>query len=231
MKEKKQTVWVTGGSKGIGLATANLLAEKGYQVIASSRRFSPDLHGDVNQINMDLSDLSSIAYTQAEVKSKFGKIDVLINNAGLYLVKPTLELTETDFDSLFDTNVKGALFLTKSVLPGMIEAGYGRIINVNSIASEKVFPNAGLYSATKSALLSLSSSLREEVRQHGIDIIDILPGATITDAWDKESIEKFSDKMMRAEDVAESILELILLSNNKRLVPEKLVIRPKSGDL
>lgn len=229
--EKKEIVWVTGGTKGIGLETTKKLVENGFQVVISSRTIPENRLKDVTYLKCDVSKIDQIAYTYAEIKSKFGSIDILINNAGKYLVGSTKDICEDDYDSVFDTNVKGALFTIKSVLPDMLLRKKGAIININSIASEKTFPNAGLYSASKSALQSISNSLREEVRSKGIDIIDILPGATITDAWDLESIDKFGDQMMKAEDVASAILELILLNKNQRLIPEKLVVRPKSGDL
>jgi short-subunit dehydrogenase len=136
-----------------------------------------------------------------------------------------------DFDNILAVNLRGPFLTMKAVINGMIERKSGIIININSVAAKKTFTNSTAYSASKAGLLAMTSSLREEVRQYGIKIIDILPGATDTDIWSDKAREKYSHRMMQAGDVADSIMSILKLALNERIMPEEITLRPTLGDL
>jgi 3-oxoacyl-[acyl-carrier protein] reductase len=227
----KKIVWITGGTKGIGLAIAKELAQKDYLVIISGRNEPSEKVDNTFYVRLDITKADRIVYAFSEIKSKYGDIDILINNAGVHIAKEIEESTINDYNLIFDTNVGGPLFTTKAVLPDMIKKQKGLIININSVAAEKNYPKNGLYSATKSAFLKISEAIREENRNNGIDVVDFLPGATSTDLWPEDLKEEYKHKMMKAEDIALAVSDLISLSGNSSMTPEKIILRPKLGDI
>jgi short-subunit dehydrogenase len=113
----------------------------------------------------------------------------------------------------------------------MISQKRGLIINISSVAALSRFTGSSIYSASKSALLTMSRILRDEVRKFGIKVVDILPGATDTDMWDKESRKLLGQKMMKPEDIAQVIYDTIEMNKLNRIITEELIIRPIGGDL
>ena len=234
-----RTIWLTGASRGIGRAIAeNLVSTNANLILSSSNKDSiKDLATKFSSFRniiffpFDLSNYDEIKKCYSRISSFFGKVDILINNAGIGIFKKLIDMTSEEFDRSMDVNFKGSYFCIQSVLPEMIKNQFGMIINISSIAAVSKFPYGTVYGASKSALSAMSNSLREEVRQFGIKVIDILPGATETEIWDRESLENYSHRMMKPQDIADVILSVITLNLNPRLMTESIVIKPQLGDI
>ncbi len=233
-------IWLTGASRGIGLETAKLLADRGATLFLSASKQESfenalPLFKDNENIFLfpcDISKSEEIRKTYAKIKDSGNNIDILINNAGVGIFKSVLETSEEDFDKTMSVNFKGAFLCTKEVLPDMLEnKEKGMIINVLSVATQKVFAGSAIYSASKSALLAMSRVLREEVRSSGLKIIDIIPGATETDMWNDELRLQYRVDMMQPVDVAKVIANTIEMNIQKRFITEEVLIRPIGGDL
>lgn len=231
---KNLNVLITGGTSGIGLETAKILSEKVNNVIVCGRSLK----------NSDILNKHNIIFIQADVSKeedilkmyntiiqKNIKINVLINNAGSAFFKEFINTEISEYKNLFNTNFFSVITCIKTFIPEMLNNGFGKILNINSIATKKVFPFNTAYSASKMALLGFTSSLREEVRSKGIDIIDIFPGATETPLWDESTKSERVGRMMEPDDIAEAIFSTLTLSLNNRMIPEEIVLRPKLGDL
>ncbi|OOQ61608.1 SDR family oxidoreductase [Mucilaginibacter pedocola] len=181
----KNTILITGASSGIGKATAKLFQAKGWNVIATMRTPEKDTElralDNVLVTKLDVVDLASIANAVAEGIKKFGKIDVLVNNAG-YGAYGTLEsFSRESIIKQFDTNVIGLLDVTKAVLPHFRGNKSGIIINISSIGGKMTFPLGTLYHGTKFAVEGLSEALSYEVEQFGGKVKIVQPGAIATE--------------------------------------------------
>jgi len=232
----KNAIWITGASSGIGKALAIKFADMNHQVIGSARRA-----GMIDNISDELSDTTTIKSFKNNVScfnevalfvdqlQKEFNIECLINNAGITSFKPFIENSLDEIDVIIDTNLKGSIYTIKSVLPKMIENKSGMIINILSVAANKVFKNSSIYAASKSGLEAFSKVIREELREHNIHVINIYPGATSTEIWPKSAIDQFSDKMMTPKILADFIYDIY--SNAGLLSPEEIVVRPITGDL
>lgn len=169
----KKVIIITGASSGIGMATATLFANKGYEVYGFSRRIVGGL--TFNEIQVDVNDEESVKLGVKQVVEKHGHIDVLFNNAGFAMVGAAEESSIAQIKAMFDTNFFGAIRATNSVLPIMRKQKSGRIIHTSSIVGLIPAPFMTYYGASKSALESLSESLDHEVRSFGIRSILIEP--------------------------------------------------------
>jgi NAD(P)-dependent dehydrogenase (short-subunit alcohol dehydrogenase family) len=171
-----RVVLITGASSGIGRATAELLASRGYRVFGGVRApaTTRPLVG-VEFVPLDVRDDTSIKACVEEVCNRAGRIDVLINNAGINLVGAVEETSISQAQALFDTNVFGVLRMVQAVLPGMRRQGAGQIINISSILGFLPAPFMGVYASTKHAIEGLLESLDHEVRAFGIRVVLIEP--------------------------------------------------------
>jgi NAD(P)-dependent dehydrogenase (short-subunit alcohol dehydrogenase family) len=171
-----RVVLITGASSGIGRATAQLLAGQGYRVFGGGRApaTTPPLAG-VELVPLDVRDEASVKACVEAVCSRAGRIDALINNAGVNLVGAVEETSIGQAQALFDTNVIGVLRMIQAVLPGMRRQGAGRIVNISSILGLIPAPFMGVYASTKHAIEGLSESLDHEVRGFGIRVVLIEP--------------------------------------------------------
>ncbi len=169
-----KTAVVTGGSSGIGKETAIALKNRGYLVYEFSRRES--LNEGILHVGCDVTSESSVKAAVDRVINEQGRIDVLVNNAGMG-ISGAVEFTELeDAKRLFDVNFFGTVNVTKAVLPHMRKAGGGRIINISSVAAMTPIPFQTFYSASKSAISTYSQALANEVRPFGISVCAIMPG-------------------------------------------------------
>ena len=234
----KPIVWITGASRGIGAAIASAFAAEGAHVILTGRdvpalqkktREIQDLGGEASWLRCDVQLERSVTITSKTISKKFGKVDVLINNAGVTYFKPFEKTTVRDFDHVLATNLRGVFLTAKSVLRAMIKRKNGVIVNILSVSAITTFRNSSAYSASKAGALALSRGLRAEVRRSGVRIIDILPGAVETNMWDRKERKKYHAKMMQPEDVAEIVVAAV--RSPKRLLTEEIVLRPIAGDL
>ena len=189
----KQTVLITGSNSGIGRATAELLAGRGYRVLATMRNLDKgrDLAEAAKKNGWDLTLLSLDVCQDGSVREAFrqaGEVDVLINNAGFEVFGPLEEMAVGDIADQFDTNVYGPLRCINAVLPAMRERGRGVIVNVSSGAGRMATPLNGVYAASKFALEALSESLHYEAGHFGVRVHIVEPGAIDTPFPDKRRL-------------------------------------------
>jgi NAD(P)-dependent dehydrogenase (short-subunit alcohol dehydrogenase family) len=172
----RRVVLITGASSGIGRATAELLAARGHRVFGGVRSTASTRSvAGVELVPLDVRDEVSVNACVDEVRSRAGRIDVLINNAGVNLVGAVEETSISQAQTLFDTNVIGVLRMIQAVLPGMRRQGTGLIVNISSVVGFLPAPFMGVYASTKHAIEGLSESLAHEVRAFGIRVVLIEP--------------------------------------------------------
>jgi short-subunit dehydrogenase len=231
-------VWITGASRGIGRAVAEKFARDGAIVAASSR--SPiDLNSLQKELTLegfrvitvpcDMMNSSAVTSAYSYIVQEIGPVDVLVNNAGTSVFKSFIDTSLEEFDIISQTNYRGAIVAAKAVLPSMIEQKKGYIFNIISITVRKLFANSAAYAASKASLATAMDVLREEVRGSGIKIINIIPGATDTAIWPQRIRDKFRERMLTPDIIAETILSAYHQSPESSI--EEIVIRPAGGDL
>ena len=237
---------VTGGSRGIGYAIARTLAAEGCGVVIvgrdpamltqSAARISESLAKTIALTQgpqivaevCDVRDPESVASLFATVKRRFGKLDVLVNNAGI--TQPTVTVEETTLElwrDVIDTNLTGMFLCTRAALP-MMQAG-ATIVNNLSAAAKRVFPNYATYSAAKRGALGFTLSLREELIPRGIRVLALMPGATDTDMWKQIMPNAPRERMIDVDSVAQAVLYAVLLPPSANL--SELLLEPASGAL
>lgn len=176
----RKTAIVTGASSGIGRASAVALARAGFAVFGTSRRPAAERPHGVTMLTGDVTDDGSVAKLVDEVLTKTGRIDLLVNNAGIGLLGGAEESSSTQAQALFDVNVFGVVRMTNAVLPTMRNQRLGRIVNLSSILGLIPSPYNALYSSTKHAIEGYSESLDHELRTFGIRVVLVEPGITRT---------------------------------------------------
>ncbi|MBK8701685.1 MAG: SDR family oxidoreductase [Saprospiraceae bacterium] len=228
---------VTGATKGLGRAIAEKLAGRAYNLFIGGRNeeelhamqvYLADTYGiKANGYLADLSRKEKVSEFAETALSWCKTIDVLVNNAGLYL--PGDVSTEEDgrLEKLMDTNLYSAYHLTRALLPRILQTPNAHIFNMCSIASKQAYPGGGSYSISKFALLGFNKALREELKDKGIKVTAILPGAAWSDSWKGADLPQ--DRLMEANDVAEALVATLNLSNAACM--EEIILRPQLGDL
>jgi 3-oxoacyl-[acyl-carrier protein] reductase len=237
MKELKGHIWVTGASSGIGKETAKEFARVGYKVTVSSRRHSvleiinKELKKEKLSVNIVPCNIASSSNVDMAVKKIYesGDIDCLINNAGITSFKTAEENSIREIREIIEVNLLGSVYCIKAVLPQMIKRKKGTIINIISIAAEKIFTRSSAYAASKAGLLAYTNVLREEVRKYDIKIVNILPGATNTPMWSQKVLDEYGDRLMKPENIARVLVSVYL--QGKDFVTEEIIMRPMIGDL
>lgn len=177
---------VTGGSKGLGRSMALALAEAGADVAICSRNGfeATEAAAEIAQatgrkvigVACDVTDPASVRRLTQECEEEFGKVDILLNNAGINVRKPTTELTEEDWDSVIDITVKGSFLCSQALLPGMIERKWGRIVMLGSIMSYVAIAGRSAYATAKAGVLGLTKALALEGAPHGVTVNCLCPG-------------------------------------------------------
>ena len=231
----KPVALISGASSGIGAATALALATR-YRVVLVARRSDriADLAkriaavgGEALPISADLAKPEAAVSVVAETIERFGRLDVLVNNAGVFEVADAGAITPAHLDRLWKLNVQAPMLLVTAALPHLCGRG-GCIVNVSSVAAESVFTGCGAYAATKAALEAWSRILREELRHARVRVAVVAPGATDTEVWPAGSTFDRA-KMCRAEDVAEAIRFVIEQPPSASI--DRLVVAPPGGPL
>ncbi|WP_345949313.1 SDR family oxidoreductase [Mucilaginibacter sp. PAMB04274] len=195
----KNTILITGASSGIGKATAKLFLEKGWNVIATMRNLEGETElnnfDNVLLAKLDVLDLGSIEQAIADGIRKFGKIDVLVNNAGYGAFGPVEAFSRENIIRQFNTNVIGLVDVTRAVLPHFRSNQGGILVNISSIGGKMAFPLGALYHGTKFAVEGISEALSYEVEQFGAKVKIVEPGAIATD-FAGRSIDFSNDESM-----------------------------------
>lgn len=228
---------ITGATKGIGKACAIYFAQKGFNLSLCARS-EKDLNKLADELRSkykievfskpcDVSKKDEIIAFGKNCISEFETIDVLINNAGIFLPGNLLDEEDGLLETLIETNLYSAYHLTRVIAPEMIKSKKGHIFNLCSVASVNAYDAGGSYAISKSGLLGFSKNLRHELKKHHVKVTAILPGAVLTPSWDgtEHPDERFIDVM----DVAQLIWNAYDVSN--RTVVEEILIRPMLGDL
>lgn len=230
----RKTVVVTGGTKGIGRAIAFKFAQNGYDIITCARNEQDllELQADLTSTGVDVKIIStdlSLRSDQQKFVEFIGshKVDVLVNNTGIYIPGQIYNEEEGMLEKQINTNLYSAYHITRGVLPNMMESGMGDVFNICSTASIVPYVNGGSYCISKYALYGMTKVLREEMKEHGIRVTAVLPGATKTASW--EGTDLPDERFMKPEDVADAIFSTHKLSANS--VVEEILIRPHLGDL
>ncbi|HEX2788318.1 MAG TPA: SDR family NAD(P)-dependent oxidoreductase [Ignavibacteria bacterium] len=207
---------VTGGSKGIGRACVNALIKDGYKVIDASRTKHSLDNANYNYFKTDVASEGDVKNLFDYVAKEFGRLDVLINNAGFGKFANLAETTTKDFDEMFAVNVRGLYLCCRYALKIMIPQNSGVIINMASIAGKSSIATASIYSATKHAVMGLSGALMLEVRQHNIRVVKVCPGSVDTNFFDHPGsvLTSARESILSPEDIAEACMFAINLPDN-----------------
>ena len=224
-KLNNKIVFITGASSGIGKACSEYFAAEGAKLILTARReillreltekFNREYNTDAIIFSLDVRDKNSVNELVNSLPKKWKNIDILINNAGL--AKGLNKIYEDDIDNwedMIDTNVKGLLYVTRAIVPGMVDRKSGHVINIGSTAGHEAYPKGHVYCATKHAVNAITKSLRMDVVDKNIRVSTVDPGAVETNFsnvrffGDKEKAKNVYKGLtpLTAEDVAEAIL-------------------------
>jgi NADP-dependent 3-hydroxy acid dehydrogenase YdfG len=241
-----KVVVITGASSGLGEATARLLSEQGASVVLGARRadrleaLARELTGRGGKavaVMTDVSDREQVKKLVDAAVQAYGRVDVMINNAGLMPQAPLERLKIDEWDRMIDVNIKGVLYGIAAVLPHMQQQKAGHIINVSSVAGHKVGPGFAVYAATKHAVRALSEGLRQEVTPYNIRTTVISPGAVatelpnrVTDPAAAERIRKFyADVAIPAASFARAVA--FAMSQPDDVDVNEILFRPTRQEL
>jgi 3-oxoacyl-[acyl-carrier protein] reductase len=228
------TALVTGATEGIGRATAFALGRAGYALGVCARtpsrlrslleelhRAGFKAHGHPADVGLE----ADVATMTAQMVTALGTIDVLVNNAGIAILKPYDQLSLEDWDATMATNLRSLYLVTREVLPGMRARKHGAIVNIASLAGRTGFAGGTAYAASKHAVLGFSRSLMLEVRKEGIRVITICPGSVDTPLIRHQGMLKPDiAKILKPEDVAETVVASLALP--ERALVSELDLRP-----
>lgn len=222
----RKNALITGATSGIGMATAKRLAHEGYQLILCGRRLERleqlehelSIHTKVHTLCFDVRDKVAVNEAISSLPNEFSVIDVLVNNAGnAHGLDPIQTGSLEDWDAMIDINVKGLLYVSKSVIPKMIAQKSGHIINIGSTAAKEVYPNGNVYCASKHAVDAINQGMRIDLNQYGIRVGGIHPGMVETEfskvrfKGDANRASKVYEgfKALQADDIADIIYFVI----------------------
>lgn len=226
-----QVALVTGGSRGIGLATARALAGAGTTVLVTGRHeqalaaaaAAPGTVGPgaIEGVRADVRDPAGAAHAIAEAERRFGGLDILVNNAGVGGFATVEEMAIEDWQKILETNLSGVFYCCHAAIPALKRRGGGWIINISSLASVNPFPRGAAYSASKAGLNAFTEALMQEVRYDGIRVSSILPGSVDTGFGGSG---QGADWKLAADDVARAVLDLVAFPS--RSLPSRIELRP-----
>lgn len=235
---KTPVILITGASQGIGAAIAKVFAKELHRVrlalvarnarnLTAVAKTCARLGATVETFTCDVADETAVEMLEAAVSKRFGVVDVLINNAGVFAAAPFLDTSSTEFDRIVAANLRSAFLMTRTFVPTMIEQKHGDVFFMSSIAGLDAYPNSAAYCAAKFGVTGLAKVLRAETRDHGVRVCCIHPGATWSPSWSESGVEE--ERIMPAADVARAFFDVYRLGRNT--VVEEVVLRPQLGDL
>lgn len=233
-----RTAIITGATHGIGRAIAEKFLAEGYAVITCARNTEElhalrDMwetkwpHAHIHAVGVDVGIKDEVMAFAQFVLDNAETIDVLVNNAGTFLQGDVSTEPDGQLEQMMNVNLFSAYHLTRALLPRMKSQGQGNIFNLCSVASLKAYPGGGSYSITKYALLGFSENLRYELREHGIRVTALCPGATWSRSWSSSGVLR--ERIMESEDVATMVWAICNLSDKADV--ETVIMRPMLGDL
>ncbi|MGD7022821.1 SDR family oxidoreductase [Rossellomorea vietnamensis] len=228
---------VTGASRGIGTEIARQLLRNSFKVsvVGSSKqihetagKLKAEGYNEIYSIQADAGNEQDVSRAAEETVNKFGKVDLLVNNAGIGFFKPTEEVTSEEWKKLFDVNVHGVFYFSKAVLPYMKLQKSGTIITITSDVARYTIPNGSAYVASKYAVQGFCGSLAQEVREHGIRVGTVNPG--MVDTYFAGSTQGLPEKgdLLKVEDIASAVL--YMASAPKHMVIDEMKIHPLVQD-
>ena len=209
---------VTGGTRGIGRAVAEALLREGAGVVLTgtttdaadraARELGAASGGRVLGAACDVRGDGSVAALVRVVRERFGRLDLLVNNAGLGIYKPTPELEVSEFRAVVETNLVGPFRVARACLPLLLEAGEATVVNIGSLAGRHPFAGGAAYNASKFGLLGMTEAMMLDLRHHGIRVATVMPGSVAT-GFAGRSPGDGADWKLSAEDVAEAVLSVV----------------------
>ncbi len=238
----KPVVLITGASQGIGAAIAKvfarevrgvrlaLVARNEKNLAARARACAKLADGGVKAVEIflcDVSDEAAVTGMTAAVTKRFGAVDVLINNAGVFAGASFAETQVAEFDRIVAANLRSAFLVTRAFLPAMLTRKRGDVFFMSSIAGLAAYPNGAAYCAAKFGVTGLAQVLRAETKGTGVRVCCVHPGATWSPSWSASGVKP--GRIMPAADVARAFLDVWRLS--RRTVVEEIVLRPERGDV
>ncbi|MTI41245.1 SDR family oxidoreductase [Fulvivirga lutimaris] len=233
----KKLAVITGGTKGIGKALIEKFADQQFDIITCSRNeedlkelsneVSSKFGVSVHTFKVDMSKKNQVLGFVDDIAKISAHVDVLINNAGLFIPGAVHEEEDGALEQMIDTNLYSAYHLTRGLIHGMKSEKSGHIFNICSTASFVPYVNGGSYCISKFAMLGMSKVLREEMKEHNVRVTSIMPGATFTASWEGADVPE--ERFMKSEDVADAVFNAYTMSD--RTVIEEIVMRPQLGDL
>ncbi len=209
-----KTVFITGATSGIGRASAEIFAQNGFRLIVCGRREERlkelerqlGAKTDITYLVFDVRDKNQVRKKIDSLSDNFRSIDILINNAGNAHGLDTIDQGSIDdWDAMIDINVKGLLYVSKAIIPGMVERKSGHIINIGSVAGKEVYAKGNVYCASKFAVDAISTGMRIDLNAHGIKVSEINPGAVDTEF----SSVRFKGDQEKADNVYEGFTPLV----------------------
>jgi short-subunit dehydrogenase len=231
-------ILITGGTKGIGRAIVEQFAKEGFHIITCSRN-----ENDLQKLKLyieqsytfskvfykaaDLSENNSLTDFIKYVQGLHVKLDIIVNNSGLFIPGKIHEEDDQALPFMINTNLYSAYYISKAFVKDMIKRRSGHIFNMCSTASITPYINGGSYCISKYALYGMTKVLREETKEHNVRVTAILPGATLTASW--EGVDLPAERFIKPEDVAMAVYNTYTMSENT--VVEEILIRPQLGDI
>jgi NADP-dependent 3-hydroxy acid dehydrogenase YdfG len=223
MELKNKVTVITGASSGIGKACAETLLAKECIVYGLNRNKSSIQHPNFKSITCDIRDRMQVETAINKIIQEHGRIDILINNAGLGHFGKIDEIGVDQWHEMFDTNVHGVFYCMRSVIPAMKKNNSGHIINIASIAGKQAVPEGSGYSATKFAVRAIGESVYRELRPFNIKLTTIYPGSTNTNFFSRLESKLSAEEKIQPNDIAESVVQI--LETNPDYLPSELEIR------
>ena len=229
-----QTAIVTGASSGIGLSITRLLFDAGCKVAVVGRNqqrlqpavegMSPDRH---LVFECDVRDDVAVCSMGASVEQSWGRVDILINSAGLFKVASLADTTNEMWDDMWHTNVNGTFYPTRAVVSGMVERGKGTIVMVSSVAAHRNYSGNAAYGASKYAVTGFARALSTEVRRKGVRVVNVMAGPVDTPIWDGMDTPMAREEMLTSDEVARATISAMSVSETQ--VIEDVLLLPQKG--
>jgi NADP-dependent 3-hydroxy acid dehydrogenase YdfG len=229
-----KAVLITGASRGIGLAIARALDSEGARLILVGRNRGPlaraakQIPGTVMSVPADVTQPGDVKRLIAALRKQIRRLDVLINNAGVFTFKPFAKTTLEDWRRSLETNLTSIFLTTQAALP-LLKRSQGDVVNILSISSRVAFPNCSAYAAAKFGARGLTGVLRRELRAEGIRVMAVLPGMTETRMKDELNFPVRGEDLLQPEDVAAAVLSALVQPRHATV--EEILIMPSRGAL